>query len=155
MCVYIYIHTHTCVCVCLTVLCFICIHLLGCPSLLNWRSENVLFYTHFNEPFADGCLQKKYKAGILKWSGRRGMFVPTETVSMYIQNPKSLQPLNSVFTLIPVASKLHYIKIIICIWCGVNITNIYTITLDLVLISKAYLTLFCLEVPYAKRMTII
>ena len=68
---------------------------------------------------------------------------------------KIRKPINSVFTLIPEALQLHYINRIICIWCGVNITNINTITLDLVLISNVYLTLFCLEVPYVKRMTLI
>ena len=78
-----------------------------------------------------------------------------EIVLMYIQNPKSLPPLNSVFTLIPEALQIHYINKIISIWCGINITNINRITLDLVLISNVYLSLFCSEVPYVKRMTVI
>ena len=91
-----------CVCLCVsvylfTVVCFICIqHLRELPSLINWRSENVRFYTQFNELLADGCLQTKYKAGILKWR-RRGR--GAEIILMYIQNPKSLPPLNSVFLL--------------------------------------------------------
>ena len=78
-----------------------------------------------------------------------------EILLMYIQNPKSLPPLNSVFTFITEALQLHYINRIICIWCGTNITNINTISLETVVISNVYLTLFCLEVPYVKRMTIV
>jgi hypothetical protein len=121
----------------------------GFPSLINWRSENVLFYIQFNELVADGCLQKNIKPEY--WNGGRG----AEILLIYIQNPKSLPPPNSVFTLIPEELQLHYINWIICIWCGINITNINTIMLDLVLISNMYLTLFCLEVPYVKGMTMI
>jgi len=85
--------------------------------------------------------------------GRRGG--GAEIVLMYIQNSKSLPPFNSVFIFIPEALQLHYINRIICLWCGINITNFDTITLEKVLISNVYLTLYCLEVPYVKRMTIV